>query len=62
MLKLFFPNLMKVYGISVIVKPICEHDPKAQSTVYPETESDFNEVQLNLKQEIKKQYDSKRSN
>lgn len=62
MLKLFFPNLMKVYGISVIVKPICEHDPKAQSIVYPETESDFNEVQLNLKQQIKKQYDSKRSN
>jgi histidinol dehydrogenase len=53
---------MKVYGISVIVKPICEHDPKAQSIVYPETESDFNEVQLNLKQQIKKQYDSKRSN
>jgi hypothetical protein len=62
MLKIFFPNLMKVYSISVIVKPICEHDPKAQSTVYPETESDFNEVQLNLKQELKKQYDSKRSN
>jgi hypothetical protein len=62
MLKLFFPNIMKAYDISVITKPICEHDPKAQSTVYPETQIDFNEVQLNLKQQIKKQYDSKRSN
>ena len=62
MIKIFFPNLLKAYDISVITKSICEHNPKAQSTVYPETESDFNEVQLNLKQQLKKQYDSKRSN
>jgi hypothetical protein len=62
MLRLLFPNLGKSQSITVIVKPICEHNPKAQSTVYPETPADFNEVQQNLKKQIKNQYDNKRSN
>ena len=62
MLKLFFPKMFKEQTIAVIIKPLNEHNPKAQSTVYPETQADFNEIQLNLHQQIKKQYDTKRSN
>jgi hypothetical protein len=62
MLRLLFPKTFKSQLISVVLKPICEHNPKAQSTIYPETSADFNEVQQNLKQQIKNQYDNKRSN
>jgi hypothetical protein len=62
MLRLLFPNLVKSQKIAVIIKPICEHNPKAQSTVYPETPADYNEVQQNLRQQLKNQYDTKRSN
>lgn len=70
MLRLLFPKAFKSQQISVILKPICEHNPKAQSTVYPDTQGNWNEVHQNLekqikqnfKQKIKNQYDNKRSN
>ena len=39
-----------------------EHNPRAMSTVEPETKVSFNEFQKNIKDQLKKQYDTKRSN
>jgi hypothetical protein len=46
--------------IKVIPIRICEHNPKAQSICYPDTEVDYNQFQENLYKQLK-QYDTKRN-
>lgn len=53
---------MKLLEIKKIMVQICEHNPKAMSTAFPPKEPTYNEFQLNIQQQLKKIYDSKRSN
>jgi hypothetical protein len=53
---------MKLLEIKEIRFQICEHNPKAMSTTCPPKEPTYNEFQLNIKKQLKKLYDSKRSN
>jgi len=46
--------------IRMIPFSICEHNPKAQSICYPDTEVTYNEFYENLYKQLK-QYDTKRS-
>ena len=41
---------------------ICEHNPKAQSVCYPDEPVDFNQFFENIQTQIKKIYDTQRSN
>jgi hypothetical protein len=40
---------------------IQEHNPKAMSTVVPETQIDYNEFNKNIRQQLKEIYDTKTS-
>ena len=53
---------MKLLEIKEITFQICEHNPKAMSTTCPPKEPTYNEFQSNIKKQLKKLYDSKRSN
>ena len=53
---------MKLLEIKEITFQICEHDPKAMSTTCPDKTLTFNEFQLHIRKQLKKLYDSKRSN
>jgi len=41
---------------------ICDHNPKAQSTYYPDQDLNLNQFYQNLTHQIKENYDSQRSN
>ncbi len=41
---------------------ICEHNPKAQSVCYPDEPVDLNQFFENIQTQIKKIYDTQRSN
>ena len=53
---------MKLLEIKQIAFKICEHDPKAMSSISPTKKITYNEFQANIQKQLKKIYDSKRSN
>jgi|APGre2960657404_1045060.scaffolds.fasta_scaffold148899_3 hypothetical protein len=52
----------KVYEIKRLDFALCEHDPRAQSVCEPSKPTTFNEFQKNVKRQLKKIYDTQRSN
>lgn len=56
-----FKRKVIMYEIKEIPFKICEHDPKAQSVFTPKRKINYNEFQINIKQQLKKLYDLKRS-
>jgi hypothetical protein len=52
----------KVYEIKRLDFALCEHNPRAQSVCEPPKSITFNEFQKNVKKELKKLYDTQRSN
>jgi hypothetical protein len=53
---------VKCFLLQFMIESAFEHNPRAMSTVEPETKVSFNEFQKNIKEQLKKQYDTKRSN
>lgn len=51
----------KTYEITRLSFALCEHNPKAQSVCEPPKILTFNQFQKNVKQELKKLYDTQRS-
>lgn len=51
-----------MFEIKKIPFKICEHNPKAQSTYYPDQDLNLNDFYNNLTKQIKQNYDSQRSN